>query len=63
VVFELVRRGDRRQAILVLEHWVGANPTDRDLLLSLARLLNEAGRSDDAIKRYRQILALRSRER
>jgi Flp pilus assembly protein TadD len=62
-VFELVRAGDRRQAISVLERWVTGNPTDRDLLLSLARLLNEAGRSDDAIKRYRQILALRGRER
>ena len=49
------------QAIAELERWVGAHPTDSDLLLSLARLLSEEGRSDAAIGRYRQILALHRR--
>jgi tetratricopeptide (TPR) repeat protein len=60
-VFRLVQDNERDQAISELERWVSAHPTDSDLLLSLARLLSEAGRSDAAIGRYRQILALHRR--
>lgn len=59
-VFELTSRGDRARATAELERWVRAHPRDRDALLSLARLLNEAGRTDDAIARYRQLLSLGS---
>jgi Flp pilus assembly protein TadD len=59
-VFGYTRRGDRARAIAELERWVRAHPRDQQSLLSLARLLNEVGRSDDAITRYRQILALKS---
>ena len=55
-VYELTRHGERRRAISELEGWVRKNPRDRDALLWLARLLNESGRSDDAISRYRQLL-------
>jgi hypothetical protein len=30
-------------------------------LLSLARLLNESGRNDDAVARYRQLLEVKQR--
>lgn len=57
-VFTLTRRGDRTGAIVLLERWVSAHPRDRESLLSLARLLNEVGRTNDAVARYREILAL-----
>lgn len=60
-VFQFVQSQQRTQAIAELERWVREHPTDRELLLSLARLLTEAGRSDAAIGRYRQILALHGR--
>ncbi len=56
--FELLKIGQRGRAIAELEQWVAKHPTDDQSLLSLARLLNEEGRSNDAIGRYRQILAL-----
>lgn len=56
--FRFVQAGQRARAIVELERWVRSHPSDRELLLSLARLLSEEGRSDDAIGRYRQILAL-----
>lgn len=59
-VFALSRRGDRAAAIAELERWVAAHPRDQNALLSLARLLNEAGRSKDSVKRYRQALDLAS---
>jgi hypothetical protein len=55
-VYELTRHGDRGRAISELKGWVKKNPRDRDALLWLARLLNESGRSDDAISVYRQLL-------
>jgi Flp pilus assembly protein TadD len=58
-VYNLTRRGDRDGAIGQLERWVGAHPRDAESLLALARLLNEAGRTNDAVVRYREILALR----
>ena len=60
-VFNLTRRGDRAGAITELERWVGGHPRDRESLLSLARLLNEVGRTNDAVVRYREILALGQR--
>ena len=60
-VFQLTRRGDRSGAIVELERWVRSHPRDEQSLLSLARLLNEVGRSGDAVIRYREILALRNR--
>jgi Flp pilus assembly protein TadD len=60
-VYNLTRRGDRAGAIAQLERWVSAHPRDAESLLSLARLLNEAGRTSDAVARYREILAIRER--
>jgi Flp pilus assembly protein TadD len=57
-VFNLTRRGDRAAAVKQLEQWVAGHPRDRDALLSLARLLNEVGRTNDAVARYREILSL-----
>lgn len=62
-VFQYVRTNQRARAIAELERWVGAHPTDGELLLSLARLLSEEGRSGDAVGRYRQILALQGKTR
>jgi Flp pilus assembly protein TadD len=58
-VFAFMEAGQRRLAIRELERWVAKHPSDRELLLSLARLLTEDGRSDAAIGRYRQLLSLR----
>lgn len=60
-VYLYVRNGDRGRAIAELERWVTANPRDEDALLSLARLLKESGRTDDAAARYRQLLALQEK--
>jgi len=57
-VFSAQRTGNRGRAITELERWVRANPRDADALLSLARLLNESGRSEESVKRYRQVLAV-----
>jgi len=57
-VYNLARRGDRAGAITQLETWVRAHPRDAESLLSLARLLNEVGRTNDAVLRYREVLAL-----
>lgn len=55
-VFALTRAGDRTRAIAELERWVDAHPRDGDALVWLARLLNEAGRPKESVKRYRQAL-------
>jgi len=60
-VFQLTRRGNRAGAIVELERWVRGHPRDEQSLLSLARLLNEVGRTGDAVGRYREILALHNR--
>ncbi|MGH7476813.1 MAG: hypothetical protein ACRELD_11025 [Longimicrobiales bacterium] len=60
-VFRYTQRGERGRAIAELERWVAAHPGDRAALLSLARLLNEAGRTQGAVARYRQLLALEER--
>jgi tetratricopeptide (TPR) repeat protein len=60
--FALARRGQLHGAITVLESWVDANPRDAELLLELARLLNQAGRTDASLARYRELLALDRRK-
>jgi tetratricopeptide (TPR) repeat protein len=57
-VYQHRQRGERAKAIVELERWVAANPRDQGALLSLARLLTEAGRTDAAVARYRQLLAI-----
>jgi tetratricopeptide (TPR) repeat protein len=57
-VFRLQRAGRRERAIDELERWVRGRPRDQDAVLTLARLLREAGRTDDALRRYREVLAL-----
>lgn len=52
----LVRRGDIEGAIQVLERWVSQHPGDRESVLDLARLLNQSGRYDASIARYRQLI-------
>lgn len=57
-VYELMQAGRLNEAIDLLTGWVERHPTDRAELLKLARLLNQAGRSEEALPRYRQLLAL-----
>jgi tetratricopeptide (TPR) repeat protein len=59
-VYRLQRAGRREPAIGELERWVRDHPRDEEAVLSLARLLREAGRTDDALRRYRDALALHS---
>jgi Flp pilus assembly protein TadD len=60
-VYLFTKHGDRAAAIAELEKWTRSNPRDGASLLALARLLNEAGRTDEAVARYRQVLALHGR--
>ena len=55
-VYAYTRSGERARAVRELENWLKRNPRDRAAILWLARLLNETGRSDAAIARYRQLL-------
>lgn len=57
-VYRLQRTGQRGRAIGELERWVQARPHDQAAVLSLARLLRDAGRTQDALRRYQQALAL-----
>lgn len=59
-VYAFTRAGNRSAAIGELERWVEWHPRDADALLWSARLLHEAGRSRESIKRYRQALAVES---
>jgi len=59
-VYALMQSDRLGEAIGLLEAWVDRHPTDREELLKLARLLNQAGRSEEALPRYRQVLALDS---
>jgi tetratricopeptide (TPR) repeat protein len=60
-VYAYTRRGDRAGAINELERWVSNHPSDQRALLALARLLNESGRNDQAVARYRQLLEVKQR--
>lgn len=57
-VFRLQEAGRLDDAIAMLNSWLDRHPDDRDELLKLARLLNQAGHGDESIARYRQLLAL-----
>lgn len=57
-VYEYTRAGQRDRAIAELERWLRSNPRDREALQSLARLLAGAGRTDEAVRRYRQLITL-----
>jgi Flp pilus assembly protein TadD len=60
-VYAHSRAGNRGSAIRELERWVRSNPRDTDALLWLARLLNDAGRSAESVRRYRQALSVEAR--
>lgn len=62
-VYRHTQQGERTKAIVELERWVAHNPRDQGALLSLARLLTAAGRTDAAVARYRQLLALQEGSR
>lgn len=62
-VYALSRSGRRGAAIHELERWTSLYPRDREAVLWLARLLREAGRIDESLTRYRQILVRSERSR
>ncbi len=62
-VYQMSRRGRLDEAIALLDNWVASHPRDRDELLKLARLLNQAGHGDASVERYRQLLALETASR
>lgn len=62
-VYEHTRNGRRDRAIAELDTWLRSNPRDGEAMRSLARLLASAGRTDDAIRRYRELIALQERGR
>jgi tetratricopeptide (TPR) repeat protein len=62
-VFAHMQRGERSRAVGELRQWMATHPRDEAALLSLARLLNETGRTDEAVQRYRQLLSLQERGR
>jgi hypothetical protein len=57
-VYVLTRAARRREAIIELERWTTTYPRDRDAILWLARLLRDAGRTNESLARYRQVLAM-----
>jgi len=62
-VYVLNRAGRRGAAIGVLHRWTSSHPRDREALLWLARLLREAGRTDESLATYRQVLSIGEGER
>ena len=56
-VYLLTRAGRRTDAIKELERWTSTYSGDHGAVLWLARLLREAGRTNESLARYRQILA------
>ena len=57
-VYLLTRSGRRSAAIAELEQWTSRYPRDREAVLWLARLLREAGRTNESLARYRQVLSM-----
>jgi hypothetical protein len=57
-VYVLTRGGRRAEAIGELERWTASYPRDREAVLWLARLLRQAGRTNESLARYRQVLSL-----
>jgi Flp pilus assembly protein TadD len=62
-IYVLTRGGRHRDAIGELERWTASYPRDREAVLWLARLLRQAGRTDESLARYRQLLSLSERSR
>ena len=62
-VFGLTRRGENTKAIQELERWVAKHPRDAEAILELARLTNQVGRNEESVKWYREVLAIKERER
>jgi tetratricopeptide (TPR) repeat protein len=60
-VYVLNSSGRRSNAIRELEEWTSRYPRDREAVLWLARLLRQAGRTNESLARYRQVLALTER--
>lgn len=60
-VYLLTRAGRRGDAIRELERWTTTHARDRDAMLWLARLLRDAGRTNESLARYRQVLATDAR--
>lgn len=59
-VHALSKRGRHAEAVAVLEQWLDKHPRDEDALLTLARLLSQTNRTDEAAVRYRQLIAMKS---
>ena len=62
-VYVLNQSGRRSAAIGELERWTSLYPQDREAVLWLARLLRDAGRTNESLARYRQVLSLSERGR
>ena len=62
-VFALTRRGENTKAIAELERWVAKHPRDTEAILALARLTNQVGRNEESARWYRELLAIKERER
>ena len=62
-VFALTRRGENAKAIEELERWVAKHPRDAEAILDLARLTNQVGRNEESVRWYREVLAIKERER
>lgn len=60
-VFLLNTSGRRGAAIAELERWTSHYPSDRQAVLWLARLLNEAGRTNESLAKYRELLSVSER--
>jgi tetratricopeptide (TPR) repeat protein len=62
-VFALTKRGENAKAIQELERWVATHPRDAEAILALARLTNQVGRNEESVRWYREVLAIKERER
>ena len=62
-VFALTKRGENAKAIQELERWVAKHPRDAEAILALARLTNQVGRNEESVRWYREVLAIKERDR